>query len=564
MGQGHVQVPQGSRPDIAVLQALKGFSGLERGLRFRRPRWPYCSRPWCPGNRAYLEDRNLYVPATQPLHGTSRVKVYGYGLLQRVLSLIPSAVSPGALHGKLRGKLHGIVTRLAYTAAGWEPPPAEYRSYGALPIAVAPPSVLRDVVVVVGSGVSGLAAALEAARFGARVIVAEAESALGGFARWLRGTDLSHTLGELLSKLSSEHSVTVMGNTSYIGLFDEGHALLGRDGVTLVGRGSPIIYAGGSEAPPFLAEGNDLPGVVSLSYALELVVEHGYRPHKVALVGTGPWASEAAKILARELGRERKIYIVGSGASLDKSELPPDAELVEAGSVRVQGAGRASLLVAGARRLEVDMVVSAPAEYPDANPAYAAGYRAAYCSEGSFFHPEPVPVSRGELEKRSLLIPVGAAAGEFQLEGVVASAKLGGTIAAWLRGLASEEDVKAAYSEYERASRALRCRGSGGPKPPVIMAERPSRRIFVDFDEDVTVADVLEAWDRGYRRMELIKRATGLGTGPEQGRFSAALAAVALGFYRGADPSEVGIFRSRPPHVMPAAGLLAIADFGSR
>ena len=53
-------------------------------------------------------------------------------------------------------------------------------------------------------------------------------------------------------------------------------------------------------------------------------------------------------------------------------------------------------------------------------------------------------------------------------------------------------------------------------------------RTFLCRCEDVTVEDVRRAFEKGYRDLESVKRYTGLGTGPCQGKTCLAIAAREL------------------------------------
>ncbi|HTJ47744.1 MAG TPA: (2Fe-2S)-binding protein [Kofleriaceae bacterium] len=65
--------------------------------------------------------------------------------------------------------------------------------------------------------------------------------------------------------------------------------------------------------------------------------------------------------------------------------------------------------------------------------------------------------------------------------------------------------------------------------------------------EDVTLADLEHSVARGYRDIEEVKRYTGFGTGPCQGKECLAVVAAALAKINGLDPSTIGPFTSRPP-----------------
>jgi sarcosine oxidase subunit beta len=65
--------------------------------------------------------------------------------------------------------------------------------------------------------------------------------------------------------------------------------------------------------------------------------------------------------------------------------------------------------------------------------------------------------------------------------------------------------------------------------------------------EDVTLADLEHSVARGYRDIEEVKRYTGFGTGPCQGKECLAVVALALSRINGQDPSTIPAFTSRPP-----------------
>ncbi|WP_153801370.1 FAD-dependent oxidoreductase [Hyperthermus butylicus] len=463
----------------------------------------------------------------------------------------PGLLSPAGLHGKLRAKMYSVVVAAAGRLAGYEPLPSVEA-----PCSTASRSIVdvSDRVLVIGAGVAGLAAAAKSAEYGVKVVLAEATSVLGGFVRLLGG-EASEAARRLVKAVERSGRVKILTGASYIGLYDEGHAVVASDSILLARRGIPVVYAAGSEAPPPLAIGNDLPGVVSASYLLELV-EAGYRPRSIAVIGAGPWAMEVAEALAEKV---EKVYVVARREQLVR-DAPGRVEVVEAGEVVFQGRGRLDEVPVDGRHLRVEAAASAVSEYPNALAAYAAGYRATYCSSVGTIVPEPVRPEPGWLEDRSWLIPAGSAAGDYELEAALAGGELAGAIAAWRLGRASEEDVKAAYQAYRRVSRIAGCSPDStdvATRPPVLLSSSVKGLQFVDLDEDIVLGDVIEAWERGYHGMELLKRATGLGTGLEQGRFSAVTAALILSHLYRVPVNSIGVFRARPPLSLPQVSLLA-------
>jgi sarcosine oxidase subunit beta len=75
--------------------------------------------------------------------------------------------------------------------------------------------------------------------------------------------------------------------------------------------------------------------------------------------------------------------------------------------------------------------------------------------------------------------------------------------------------------------------------------------------EDVTLSDVEHSVSRGYRDIEEVKRYTGFGTGPCQGKECLAVVAFQLARITQQHPSGIPPFTSRPPLAPTPLKLLA-------
>jgi len=65
--------------------------------------------------------------------------------------------------------------------------------------------------------------------------------------------------------------------------------------------------------------------------------------------------------------------------------------------------------------------------------------------------------------------------------------------------------------------------------------------------EDVTASDVERALATGYADLEEVKRYTGFGTGPCQGKECLRAVALAIARATGRPPEDIAPFTSRPP-----------------
>ena len=84
-----------------------------------------------------------------------------------------------------------------------------------------------------------------------------------------------------------------------------------------------------------------------------------------------------------------------------------------------------------------------------------------------------------------------------------------------------------------------------------------SGKVIVCRCEDVTLHDVEHTLARGYRDIEEVKRYTGFGTGPCQGKECLAVVALQLARITGQPPAAIPPFTSRPPLAPTPIRLLA-------
>ena len=100
----------------------------------------------------------------------------------------------------------------------------------------------------------------------------------------------------------------------------------------------------------------------------------------------------------------------------------------------------------------------------------------------------------------------------------------------------------------------------GAANPDPVFAAIPAgdpRKSFVDFQNDVTLADVDLAWAEGYRSVEHLKRYTTLGMATDQGKLGNMAALGRLAQKQGVAIPEAGLTTFRPPYTPVTMGLLA-------
>jgi methylglutamate dehydrogenase subunit C len=100
----------------------------------------------------------------------------------------------------------------------------------------------------------------------------------------------------------------------------------------------------------------------------------------------------------------------------------------------------------------------------------------------------------------------------------------------------------------------------GAATPDPVFTTAPAgnpKTSFVDFQNDVTLADVDLAWAEGYRSVEHLKRYTTLGMATDQGKLSSMAALGRLAEKQGVAIPHAGLTTFRPPYTPVTMGLLA-------
>ncbi len=100
----------------------------------------------------------------------------------------------------------------------------------------------------------------------------------------------------------------------------------------------------------------------------------------------------------------------------------------------------------------------------------------------------------------------------------------------------------------------------GAANPDPVFTAAPvgnSKTSFIDFQNDVTLADVDLAWAEGYRSVEHLKRYTTLGMATDQGKTSNMAALGRLAEKQGVAIPKAGLTTFRPPYTPVTMGLLA-------
>ncbi len=409
-------------------------------------------------------------------------------------------------------------------------------------------------VAVVGGGPAGLAAAIAAAEAGGRVVLIDENPVLGGalaYARFDPEGRLARARREALtSRLAALRNVRVLTDATCQGCFADNWLPVVRGNRLYKLRAGRVVVATGAFEQPLVFRHNDLPGIMLGSAAQRLIRLYGVRPGHRAVIATANDDGYATALDLLEAGGEvvavadlrREPAPTAMSATVARAGVP-----IWTGHTLREAAGRRRVAAvelapvrddrrcgASSASLACDLVCISVGYAPNLALAAHAGARLAYDPGTAMHRATNLPPG---------LDVAGAANQVFALDPVLA------------------DGARAGRAATGRAAEPVRDPGAAGITHPWPIFPDAKGKDFVDFDEDLTVQDILDSVAAGFDDIQLLKRYSTLGMGPSQGRHSAAnairLAARALD----RTPDQIGTTTSRPPYAAERIGVLAGRSF---
>lgn len=421
-------------------------------------------------------------------------------------------------------------------------------------------------VLVIGAGPAGLAAARAAGRAGARVMLVEQDFLLGGSLLCAPAEGPEEQLRRFLeSDLASLPNVEICRRTTVLGLHDGLTAVLveRRDAmcpdpakgeareVLITVRARAIIHAEGAIERPLIFGNNDLPGIMLANAVRTYLNRYALRLGRQVLVATNNDSAWTTAIELAAAGARVTIADERDAANARLEEMARRAgieirmmtRLVQARGSRAVRSARLHTEGAAPQWLDCDLIAMSGGWSPTVHLTSHTGVRAVYDARIGAMLPGPWPAGVSGAGAVT-----GAAAGDVLADGHAAGAR-----AARAVGASGAAGDPAASCETM---------GEGWAVP----ARRPvvaPGRAFVDFQNDVTTADVKLAHAEGYESLEHLKRYTTLGMGTDQGKTSNFAAAGLMAELRGMDLPAEGMTTFRPPYTPVSVGALAGRSIGA-
>jgi sarcosine oxidase, subunit alpha len=424
-------------------------------------------------------------------------------------------------------------------------------------------------VLIVGGGPAGLSAALAAGRTGAAVILVEDNPNLGGdlLGRDIHIGDASSNdwLDATLAELASCANVTILTRTTAAAYYDHNMLILcervadhkatpapfePRQRIWRV-RAQQVVLATGALERPLIFANNDRPGVMLASAAQHYANAYGIRPGKRAVI----FANNGS---AYEVAEDLKKAGVDIAAIVDTRFDIPEQDRARASRAEILP-GHAIIDVAagkggathGVTLKALDPTTGAPSGFPRDIACDLVAVSGGWTPSIHLFSQ-----SKGKIkydDARVAYVPgastqreqsAGAANGALDLETCLQEGEQAG--------------VNAAHnSNADPAAQTPKSDAAAGPTQIVY----GSGKCFVDFQNDVTAADIGLAHREGYQSVEHLKRYTTLGMGTDQGRTSNINGMTIMAGHRDQTIAALGVTTFRPP--FSPVTLSAIAGWNS-
>ncbi len=428
-------------------------------------------------------------------------------------------------------------------------------------------------VLVAGGGPAGLAAALAAARSGARVMLADEGTLFGGSLLCdkadIDGEPALNWATRTVAELVALPDVMLMSRSTVFGYFD--HNALGILEHTQSGpplprqrlwkvRAKQVVLASGALERPLVFGNNDRPGVMLASAARAYVNRYAVAPGTRAVICTNNDSAYSTAVDLQRGGIEVAAIVdarAGTlGAAPQLAATAGIARLHGQAVTRVHGAQRAKAVsvafvddsgnVTGPETtIECDLVCMSGGWSPAVHLHSQAKGALRYDERIAAF----VPAASAQAARSA-----GSANGTLTLAGCLAEGLAAGAAAArdagHGNGLAPATPVASPDNQ--------------APLMPLWRVQSTARdKCFVDFQNDVTAADIALAAREGYTSIEHLKRYTTLGMGTDQGKLANINGLAILSQFLASDVPEVGTTTFRPPYTPVTFGAIAGQERGA-
>ena len=403
-------------------------------------------------------------------------------------------------------------------------------------------------VVIVGGGPAGMQAAIDAAVHNCEVLLVDENPILGGSLNYARldaeGVRAKSLRAELVASIEAHSNITVMTNAVCNGWFADNWLPIICGNRLYKVRAIQTILCTGAIEQPALFHNNDLPGVVMSSAAQRLIHLYGIKPGSAAVILTGNNDGYGTALDLYDAGVMIKAIV-------DLRENPDYDEIAKAAvarginvktgcavyaahnrkashitSVDVRKIVSQGLCANDGEIIDCDLLCMSVGYTPAYQLACQAGGQLSYDDQSAMFTLSNCP---------DTLHLAGSVNSLWEIDDVLAEATRAAAMVSNALGLT---DVAIGDAIPK---------GNISPNHPWPIFPHPKGKEFVDYDEDLTIADIINATADGYEHIQLVKRYSTCGMGPSQGRHSALAAARIVAAATHKTVAQTGVTTARPP-----------------
>lgn len=407
---------------------------------------------------------------------------------------------------------------------------------------------LRCDCLVIGAGAAGLAATRELLAAGLKVVLADENARVGGSVFYAGDSSACAWLDDVTAEIAGHPTLVSYPGTFAAGCYSDLEvALVTPDGLVIV-QPRRLLIATGAIEQPAIFRNNDLPGVMLASAAQRLVARYAVAPFTRAVVLAGnPDAYRAALwFAARGVRIEAILDLDADGKSSAGFEdaLRAQGVTLVRGLTALEALADGEGCLGGIRFTSMGQAGTLACDGLLMSVGWSPATQLLYQSGGRFAHDPGI----------EQMVPVHLP------PGVHAAGRVNGVHAFEDRvadGRAAAHEILSSLGHNTLDVCPRPSRNGTRRSHPKPWFAHPQKREFVDFDEDIQLADLEVACREGFDNIELLKRFTTNGMGPSQGKHSSLNAARWLADHLGKTLDEVGSTTARPFYHPVPLGVLA-------
>ena len=432
-------------------------------------------------------------------------------------------------------------------------------------------------VLIAGSGPSGLASALAAAKNGARVILAEDKSRFGG-SLLVDEVTIGNKKGkewadEAISQLKSMPNVIVKNRSQVFGYYDHNMMVMferTRDHIENPNKFTPrqklwyirakeIIISAGSIERPLIFGNNDRPGILLSSAAKEYLKVYGVLVGRKPIIFTNNDSAYDTAIEFKKNGINP--LVVDTRTNSDSSVISEAKNLnidikFSHGIANTKGYLKVNSAIIGKfnsdkssyenlEEVSCDCICVSGNWTPTVHLSSQSGNKLKFNETIDAFIPS---------QSRQKESTIGSANGSFTLKQALEDG--------FNKGFELSNKITNKNSKSTAPTSNERSYGEHDKFWCMPLPKNKHYKRFVDFQNDVAVSDIELAVREGFRSIEHVKRYTTLGMATDQGKTSNLNGLQLVSNIEGKIVPEVGHTTFRPPYTAVTIGTIVGREVG--